>query len=249
MIISHKYRYIFIRIPKTASTSIEIELSKLCGPEDIITPITFNNDPENRVEDYRGPQNNTRDLRSFGLGDWYRMITRRKPLDLRHAHAAQARKLVGREIWDQYFKFCMVRNPFDRAVSFYFWRMKNWQKKHEQSPPEINDFILSLPESRLSTWARYTIDNRIAVDFIGRFENLDADLAIVEDKIGLPALVLPHAKSSTRKDRRHYSELLNPAARRHIEKACALEISAFDYAWGTGSEAVDTKGGKHDNKS
>ena len=40
MIISHKYKYIFLKTNKTAGTSIEIALSKHCDHNDIITPIS-----------------------------------------------------------------------------------------------------------------------------------------------------------------------------------------------------------------
>jgi hypothetical protein len=40
MILSHKHKFIFIKGRKVAGTSAEIALSQICGPEDIITPIT-----------------------------------------------------------------------------------------------------------------------------------------------------------------------------------------------------------------
>jgi hypothetical protein len=236
MIISHKHQFIFIRIPKTASTSIEIELSRICGPKDIITPISFKNDPQNKVDDYKRPQKFKKDFRSLSASDWLRIILRKKPLNYQHAHAIQIRKLVGKDVWDHYFKFCFVRNPFDRAISLYYWTIKNWQNKHPGALPEINHFILNLPVTKLSTWARYTINNKIAMDYIGCYENLDENLVFIEQKIGIPHLVLPHAKTSTRKDPRHYREILNPNTRSYIEKACSPEIAAFGYEWNSLSD-------------
>src|SRR5262245_57999721 len=58
MIISHRHKFIFMRTTKTASTSMEISLSRFCGPEDVITPVNEVDEPI-RLEKGIKPQNYT----------------------------------------------------------------------------------------------------------------------------------------------------------------------------------------------
>jgi len=58
MIISHEHKFIFLKTRKTAGTSIELALSHLCGPDDIVTPMSPN-------DDYY--DSHTREV----VGDWY----------------------------------------------------------------------------------------------------------------------------------------------------------------------------------
>jgi len=55
MIVSHEHKFIFLKTKKTAGTSIELALTELCGPQDVITPLTEID--EARRTNGRGPQN------------------------------------------------------------------------------------------------------------------------------------------------------------------------------------------------
>ena len=57
MIVSHKYKFIFLKTRKTVGTSIEIALSRFCGEQDIITPITPEDEKLRQELGIRRPQN------------------------------------------------------------------------------------------------------------------------------------------------------------------------------------------------
>ncbi len=226
MIINHKYKFIFLKTRKTAGTSIEIALSQFCDTNDIITPIVIEDERTRQELGFRGPQNYNVPLRFYSKLNWLRLLGswKRKQF-VNHSTAHFIRENIGEEIWHNYFKFCFERNPFDKAISRYYWSTS-------EPRPEISDYLDSVPIKLLSNWDIYTINDQIVVDFVGRYENLANDLAIVTDKLGLShKLRLPRAKGGYRVDRDHYSNVLNVQARARIELVCAKEIAAFDYRW------------------
>lgn len=219
MIINHTYKFIFIKTRKTASTSLEIALSKFCGPDDVITTISQKDEEIRSALEYPGPRNYER----TPIGPVYPSGKLRG-----HQRATEVRKFFP-DIWQSYFTFCFERNPFDRAISRYFWE----QRRGDIAPP-MNDFLRSIPVWMLSSWDLYTDSNGLIVDFAGKYENLQADLNFVQDTLRLPKkIVLPQqkAKSGFRSDHRHYREVLSTADRQLIENICSREIDHFSYAW------------------
>ena len=90
MIISHKFRFIFIKTIKTAGTSIETWLSGRCGPDDVFTPV-IPAEPGHQPRNFAGFHN--------------------------HMSAWRVRQALPPATWNSYFKFCVERNPWDKTVS------------------------------------------------------------------------------------------------------------------------------------
>jgi hypothetical protein len=227
MIISHEHRFIFLKTRKTAGTSLEIALSRHCGPDDVITPISRRDEETRERLGYPGPQNVDIPPTQFGRGDWLRWVRGRgRPVFSNHDTAAHVRRYVGERAWEDYFVFCFERNPYDKAISLYYWVTDGPDR------PPLAQCLRSLPRRVLSNWPVYTLDDRLAVDYVGRYEALDADVSHVWSRLGLPGRPeLPRAKAGRRRDRRPYREVLDPAARAVIERACARELEAFAYAF------------------
>lgn len=230
MILSHRHRFIFIKTNKTAGTSVEIALSKFCGEQDIITPISPEDQDIRRQLGFPGPQNY---LAPFSWRDCFNVRRRlRGGRALRkyynHMPASEIRSHVGEDVWQSYYKFCIERNPYDRVISLYFWQNRS------QNLPDLSTFIQSGAPQVLKEKGEnlYLLDGKVAVEKICRFESLEQDLEEVRLHLGLPEpLELPRAKSSQRKDRRPYRELLTAADRAALERTFESEIRRLGYSF------------------
>lgn len=110
MIISHSHKFIFIKSLKTAGTSIEAALSGHCGGKDVVVPINdyaYNRDEKGEFI-HRG----------MNADETYRKIGQ-------HVDAATIHIRESEQVWNRYFKFSITRNPWDRALSYFFWDRRN----------------------------------------------------------------------------------------------------------------------------
>lgn len=211
VIASHAHRFIFTKTRKTAGTSVEIALSKVCGPDDIITLISPEDEDLRKASGGRGPQN----YQSPPLP--------RKAFN--HMSARLARDAVGPEVWRSYFKFAIERNPWDAVVSLYYWKYKD-----RPQLPDFEDYVHEVWIEQLANNKRmYRIRGRIAVDRVLRYEWLADEFAEVWEHLGLPGKPeLPYAKSQAR-PAGHYRELYTPASRERVREVFADTIEAFGY--------------------
>lgn len=228
MILSHRYGFIFLKTNKTAGTSVEIALSKFCGPDDIITPITAEDERLRAQLGHRGPQHHLAPWSDYRFRDCVKMITkpRWKLRFYNHMSAREVRDRIDPGVWDRSFRFCIERNPWDRVVSLYHWQHRTEPK------PSFSEFVHS--DAPLILKRRgldlYTIDGRSVVDRVCRFECLADDLEGVRTHLGIPEpLALPQAKSRFRKERQGYREAYGAAERDRVASLFADEIRLAGY--------------------
>ncbi|MCB1890087.1 MAG: sulfotransferase family 2 domain-containing protein [Rhodocyclaceae bacterium] len=173
--ISHRHQCVFVHVPKTAGISIEhVFLAQYGLTWDERAPLLLRFNPDPAL----GPER---------LGH----LTATEYVDCGHISEAG---------FNAYFKFAFVRNPWSRLVSEfnyrrYFTQMSFTEFVREGFPEPCN---YSDAYRHVLPQCDYLYDDtgRCLVDFVGRFENLQADFDRVCDTVGIPRTLLPHVNAS-----------------------------------------------------
>lgn len=228
MVISHKYRFIFIKTYKTAGTSIEAYLSGICGEDDTFTPITpsvASHQPRN----YKGIWNPFRIPVEFRNGGWTPVL-RRLAMGQKyynHMAAAEVRALVPDVVWQGYYKFCVERNPWDRFLSLCAMLSEG------EVTPDAIDRLLRTGPYCLNHPKYCAPGGQLLVDRVIQYDDLSAGLGEVLGRLGIPfdGDLGVKEKSGYRRRRPHYRDVLNGIQRRQIERVYAPEIEMHGYSY------------------
>jgi hypothetical protein len=228
MIISHKYKFIFIKTVKTAGTSIEVFLSQYCGTSDIVTPITPHIEPH-IARNYRGFWNPIPELIFNNARGRYRCLTELAKGNrfYNHIPAKVVRQRVSNDIWSSYFKFCVERNPFDKTLSHY--HMINSRSKERLAFDDYirrGRFCINFP--------KYTDhQGNLIIDKVIKYESLMEELSTIFDEVGIPfnGSLGGKAKTDYRSDRTPYKMVINNSQRKILETAFAQEIEMHGYSF------------------
>lgn len=157
-----------------------------------------------------------------------------------HMSAAEVRAAIGPELWNSYFTFCFERNPWDKAVSHYCF-----VKGRAPMPPDwsFEEFLAAgdLPHNL----PLYGGQSGLLVDFVGKYERLQQDLATVLDRCGVACTIeLPRAKSQYRVVGDHYSRYYDDAKRDFIARQFQAEIALHGYSFESEAEHEALPAGK-----
>lgn len=232
MIISHSRRFVFVHIHKTAGESVTEALAPHLERKDLVVGTTF----------------------TGKLASLTRSRTGAGRLK-KHSPALRLRAHLGEEAWPEYFKFAVIRDPVDRACSLYAYISKMLARRERASvrnllfalPGATSADPLNWPESRAylesasfsefirhpafamrEQW-RYVCDEAggLIVNFVARFENLEADFAEACRRIGVESARLPRRNASGGRTER---TMASPEDRALLAAVFHRDYELFGYA-------------------
>ncbi len=196
MIINSEKKFVFIKTMKTAGSSIEVYLGKQNFSAIIMTP-QFPSVP------------GYCEFNGSGFFD--------------HCPAAMVREWMGFTLWNNFYSFCVERDPWEKVLSLYSMQKSRGRKDAENFDAWLEQKIFPL------NYPIYTASNdpnKIIVNRVIRYENLDYELAEVFFDLGIPFgnSLGVNAKGNYRTDRRPAREILTPNQYNFIGDAFAHEI-------------------------
>lgn len=210
MLISYSHKFIFIHIYKVAGTSIKRGLDPYAHrPEQLL----LNRAIAKLQLNLHVPHHTYKTFRS-------------------HALARDVRAALPASIYDRFYKFAFVRNPWDWHVSLYHYMLQTPTHKNHSMVKRLGGFegyIDWLVSVEPSLQKEFVTDEhgRLIVDYVGRFENLSADFDVVCQRIGVLNTLPLINRSSHRDYRTYYSDRTAAMLGEHLRE----DLEFFGYTF------------------
>jgi len=202
MIISHKNKFVFIHISKTAGTSLEIALADYCGKNDIITL----NKKNRKKTKFLGKETN-----HPGYVD----------------HTSISLVLDNIPKTKNYFKFCFERHPAERVISLYYHLMRKSKTMPKMS---LSNFIRrgKYKELHRDGYQLYTSNDAVIMDKIFYYEDLENSLKDISSLLNIGKLELPITRKY-RKNKDSYINILKEEDKNTLRNFFTKETNLHGY--------------------
>lgn len=218
MLVSHNYKFVFIKTIKTAGTSTEIFLEPYCIRslgESHARKVTITDDGI--------------------VGTRMSQFAAQRDEYYNHMLPSKIREKIGSDIFDSYTKIANIRNPFDILVSHYHFEplyvMFAGNKKYSFEEYLFQtDVVEKLSQNYREL---HFIEDKFIIDEVLRYENLQSDLTKLIGKLNLPNPTrrLSHYKKSMKRKDKGYKEFYNSETRNLVENHFKFYLDLFNYTF------------------
>jgi hypothetical protein len=241
-IINRHYNYIFIHMPKAAGKSVKQHLAlHTYGALDRshlrmgFTLDTFGSYASER------PWLNKILPSLAGLGSDKRLrdyCLRQGLPSSAHLSAQQLRELLGEEQFGSMFSFSFVRNPWDRCLSaYYYLRSKPFHPLHQSAISlSFEDFVDAMEQQTIPHLGQQALwlcdqNGQLLVDFFGRVENINTDMAHINETLRLPNCPFEARTNVSEERDRDYRKHYTEKAISIVARIMRQDIELFDYTY------------------
>lgn len=216
MLLSPRYQFLFVHIPKTGGTSIRAALRYYKWTDPYRIPLFL----LSRLSSFTGHR-----------------LACKLP---RHAKIIAAKEMLPADYFDSLLKFAFVRNPWDLQVSSYH----HLRRERPQLLEGIHDFEAFLKtkldpdrdpvyhfDVTMELQASYLMDlqGQIIVDCVGRYERLEQDFCSICERLGIQPPKLPHKRRAA--DRKDFRQYYNDRTAEWIQQHFQRDIELFGYSF------------------
>jgi sulfur relay (sulfurtransferase) DsrC/TusE family protein len=205
--IFHKHKAIFIHIPKAGGTSIE----RLLWPDE-----------------------KSRTAEDLWMGFVKPFYNKYQTGGLQHLLAKQIKKEVGIDIFNNYYKFCIVRNPWDKAVSQFSYMTKRKDLREfigMKEGVQLEQYLNLINKKEHVQWKKqvdFVLDDNgeNLSDDVYKLENIDHALNYFSSRFNTSIEKIPHHNKGNRKP---YSEYYTAETREIVSEMYKDDIQYFKY--------------------
>lgn len=205
VLVSHKYKFIYIKNIKVAGSSVESFFGKYCiDPKKVYN---YNDAISEHIDEFGIIGSRTAGCKN---SDKWR----------NHKDASSIRNDLGKEKFDEYLKFCVIRNPYDKMASRYYW---------DQSKLSFKEFVKKNHNNNLEI---HSINGKSVCDYFIRYEYLEEDIKTLCKKLKIDSCdisLLPQHKSGIRKSKKHWSEYYDDETKKIVYNKHKKEFELFGY--------------------